>query len=239
MDIRREPQYLQHVLCQFLRTIPRFALQSPACLCHLTPDSCGIQTGRHLELFRKYLDALLSYSAHGNVSDPGKGYAVPRIYCKAQHRKDILDFQPFIEGKSPDDPVWDPFFQKRLFDAAAERVHSVKYRHLTVPVPVVPQALYVIGDPDCLILICAGPVNAYKLAPWRSRPEILGMSVGVLLYDSVRTLKYLTGRAIVLVKDHYLCTFKVVCEVHYHTHVCSAPSIYRLVGIADYHYFSS
>ncbi len=141
VDIGREFEDLKHILRQFPDPFTRFPLQAPSGFCNFLPDSSRIDAGSLLKLFREQFDALLSNAADRNVSHPGEGYAVSGVDGETKHRKDILDFKPFIECKPPYDPVRNALFKEFLLYCPAERIHPVKDCHLTIPVALVSQPL--------------------------------------------------------------------------------------------------
>ena len=182
----------------------------------------------------QFVDGGLADAADRRVDDAQQGGVVRRIVDQVQVGQQILDLFALEELQPLDDLVRHAVLVQRQFELAGQSVHTIRDREIPWPPPL---GADVGGDPprDQVRLVVRGRAAGQ---PHRSPLRPLGkqhfrLASSVVPNQRVGRFQNVRGAAIVPFKLHDFDPRIVVLELQNVRQVRAAPTVNRLVGIAD------
>ena len=172
--------------------------------------------------------------ALGHVHDPPERDDVLRIQQQPKVAEHVLDLAPLVEPHASEDAVGGADPHEHVLDHAGHRVRPVEDRDVAVAEPLlVAQALDLARDEQRLLVLVVPTEGRHQLAGRRVGPELLGLSLGVVLDHGVRRGQDVAGRPVVLRHHEHGGVGVVALEVEHVLDRRAAPRIDALVGVAD------
>ena len=186
------------------------------------------QFGDRLERFR-------ADSARRRTDHPLEADGVGRIREHAQVGEQILDVALFVKAHAADDVVGDSPAHERLFDRARLRVDAVEDDDVGRPESAgARQPRDFERDKVGLVALGDAGVVGDRLAGAVLGPQIFDLALGVVADDAAGRGEDSFGRAVILLELENLRGRIVALEIEDVANVGAAPSVDRLILVADH-----
>ena len=95
------------------------------------------------------------------------------------------------------------------------------------------QALHLTHDIRCFIFFRKSLIDDNGIAFCIIRPKFLFLPLYIILDDCICRHQYIFGRTVILLQQNYRCLRIVSLKVQDIPHICTAPTVDRLIRIAD------